>query len=336
MPRVSVIIPAYRAETFLGPTLESVLAQTLGEIECIVVDDGSDDGTRGVAEEYARRDRRVRTLSQPNAGPSAARNRGFAAADRSVEHVIFLDADDIWEPDALELLARALHEDSVAVGAHGIVRFVDADGRLFEPGQAERRTRTRLQLVGGRLVRCPPEAPTTFGVLILRDILFTPGNLLVRRACVDRIGGFDPTLHGNEDWDFALRLAAIGHLAFRDAPVLRYRKHPAAKSRGGTPPRSSSASASSSCASCGDRHASATSSGSACGPWTGEWTRWRAGSTSATRGRACMSDGGAGRQDSPKRHSQAALGRPCDPSWAAHRSWPPDARSSCGCELAGP
>ena len=96
--------------------------------------------------------------------------------------MIFLDADDIWEPDALELLAGALHEDSVAVGAHGTVRFVDADGRLFEPGQAERRTRTRLQLVDGRLMRCPPEAPTTFGVLILRYILLTPGNLLVRRA----------------------------------------------------------------------------------------------------------------------------------------------------------
>lgn len=84
--------------------------------------------------------------------------------------------------------------------------------------------------MNGRIERCPAGAPTTFGVLILLDILLTPGNLVARRELVDRLGGYDPLLVANGDWDFALRLAATGHLAFVDRPVLRYRKHGAGMS----------------------------------------------------------------------------------------------------------
>jgi glycosyltransferase involved in cell wall biosynthesis len=232
MASISVVIPAYRAEPFLAQTLESVLSQTIADLECIVVDDGSDDGTRDIMADYARRDSRVCAIHQPNSGPSVARNRGFAARDGSAQFVSFLDADDVWEPDALELLTGALRADPSAAGAHGVARFIGAGGELVEPGQAERRTRNRLALLDGRIVKCAPGAPTTFGVLILRDILLTPGNLVVRAELVERIGGFDPQFHGNEDWDFALRLTAVAHLAFLDRPVLRYRKHAAAMSQG--------------------------------------------------------------------------------------------------------
>jgi glycosyltransferase involved in cell wall biosynthesis len=229
-----VIIPAHRAERFLPNTLDSVLAQTVSDLECIVVDDGSDDGTLDVMADYVRSDARVRAIQQANSGPSVARNRGFAEADGSSQYVSFLDADDMWEPNALEVLITALERDSDAAGAHGVARFIDADGNLFEHGQAEQRTRNRLGLVNRRIVSCPAGAPTTFSVLILRDILLTPGNLLVRRELVARVGGFDPALHGNEDWDFALRLAAVAQLAFVDMPILRYRKHPEAMSQGPT------------------------------------------------------------------------------------------------------
>jgi glycosyltransferase involved in cell wall biosynthesis len=232
LPLVSVIVPAYRAERFLAEALDSVLAQTVSDLECIVVDDGSDDGTHAVAADYAGSDSRVRAIQQVNSGPSAARNRGFTAADPSSEYVSFLDADDVWEPDALELLIRALREDRAAAGAHGLARFIDAGGGWYDRGQAEQRTRSRLGLADGRIVAVAPSAPSTFSILILRDILLTPGNLLVRRVLVERLGGFDPALHGNEDWDFALRLTAIAHLAFVDRPILRYRKHPEAMSQG--------------------------------------------------------------------------------------------------------
>jgi glycosyltransferase involved in cell wall biosynthesis len=221
-----VIIPAYRAEKFLAETLDSVLAQTVSDLECIVVDDGSDDGTSAVIDEYARSDTRVRGLHQPNAGPSVARNTGLAACAASAEYVVFLDADDIWEVNAVELLIGALEADPAAGGAHGLARFIDGMGAFLAAGDAECRTRTRLQVVNGRIVSCPVEAPTTFAALLFRYMPLTPGNLLARRELVARIGGFDPALHGNEDWDVALRLSVLAHLAFVNRPVIRHRRHP--------------------------------------------------------------------------------------------------------------
>ena len=103
-------------------------------------------------------------------------------------------------------------------------------GRPVRAGNRRASYRERLRLVNGRIERCPAGAPTTFGALILLDILLTPGNLVARREVVDRLGGVDPLLLANGHWDFALRLAATGYLAFVDRPVLRYRKHGAGMS----------------------------------------------------------------------------------------------------------
>ncbi|HUC07767.1 MAG TPA: glycosyltransferase family A protein, partial [Solirubrobacterales bacterium] len=96
-PLVSVVIPAFDAERFLGESIESVLAQTYAPLETIVVDDGSNDGTVAVASAYSE----VTVIEQANAGPSAARNRGFAAS--SGDFIAFQDADDLMTPDKLEV-----------------------------------------------------------------------------------------------------------------------------------------------------------------------------------------------------------------------------------------
>ena len=92
---VSVIIPAYNAEAFIGDAIESVCRQSFGAEEILVVDDGSRDGTAGRAGSYPR----VRVIRQENAGVSAARNRGIREA--SCPLVAFLDADDAWREDKL-------------------------------------------------------------------------------------------------------------------------------------------------------------------------------------------------------------------------------------------
>src|ERR1044071_9784434 len=104
-PTVSVVIPAYNAERYLGEAIESVLAQTYAPLETIVVDDGSSDGTAAVARSHPG----VTLISQENAGPAAARNRGFAASRG--ELIAFHDADDLMTPDKLavqvgEMLAK--------------------------------------------------------------------------------------------------------------------------------------------------------------------------------------------------------------------------------------
>lgn len=114
-PKVSVIIPCYNARKYLGQCLQSVLAQTLRDIEIICVDDGSSDGTMDILRAYADSDARVRVIAQQNAGAGAARNNGLRHA--SGEYLSFLDADDFFEPDMLEkaVAAADLHQADYVV-----------------------------------------------------------------------------------------------------------------------------------------------------------------------------------------------------------------------------
>ena len=101
MPKVSVVIPVYNAEKYLRECLDSIVNQTFTDIEVICVDDGSTDDSISILEEYANVDNRFVILRQNNSGPSKARNCGWDIAKS--EYVAFLDADDVWHPQKLEL-----------------------------------------------------------------------------------------------------------------------------------------------------------------------------------------------------------------------------------------
>ncbi|MBZ0105884.1 MAG: glycosyltransferase [Sulfuricella denitrificans] len=103
--RVSVVVPVFNAENFLATAIGSVKGQTIPDWELVLVDDGSSDKSAQVCEQYAREDARIRLFSQPNRGPSAARNMGVRVAKG--EFVFFMDADDYIFPDALENLLAA-------------------------------------------------------------------------------------------------------------------------------------------------------------------------------------------------------------------------------------
>ena len=118
IPKVSVILPCYNGEKYLNQCIDSILNQTLENLELICVDDGSTDGTIRILEEYRKADSRVRILTQTNAGAGAARNNGMRQARG--EYLSFLDADDFFEPDMLEsaVLAAEQHRaDYVVFGA---------------------------------------------------------------------------------------------------------------------------------------------------------------------------------------------------------------------------
>lgn len=111
MNLISVIIPAYNVEEYLARCLDSVLAQTHRELEILVINDGSTDGTAAIADAYAARDSRVKPIHQANAGLVAVRDRGIGLASGS--YVSFIDGDDEIEPDMLErLLANAQKHDA--------------------------------------------------------------------------------------------------------------------------------------------------------------------------------------------------------------------------------
>ncbi len=128
-PVVSVIIPVYNAEKFLRKCLDSVLAQTLENIEIICIDDGSGDSSPAILSDYAHKDARLRVIRQENRGAGAARNRGLAEAKGM--YLSFLDADDFFEKDMLHLAVQTLEKQKSDYVVFGCDRYLDTD-RKFE------------------------------------------------------------------------------------------------------------------------------------------------------------------------------------------------------------
>lgn len=125
---VSIIVPVYNAGEYLAPCTESLTAQTYRDLEIILVDDGSTDGSGALCDEFARRDSRIRVIHQKNAGVSAARNAGLAVA--SGAYLTFVDADDGLVPHGLETALRYLRENDADVVTYGWNRHFVEEGRI--------------------------------------------------------------------------------------------------------------------------------------------------------------------------------------------------------------
>ena len=224
--RVSVVIPAFNRENFLARTLDSVLAQTLRDWELVVSDDGSTDGTRNVADRYQHEDARIRVVSGPNGGVAAARNRGLAATDPATSFVAFLDSDDLWEPDTLEVLVGWLdsHGDHIAV--YGRAACIDDEDQFIPGDDLPARMRERQRVRSGELVSIGVDEPITFAAMVAHNWIVTPGLCIVRRPVIEQVGAFDSAVDPADDWDLNIRMSRIGDIGFIDRRVLRWRRHP--------------------------------------------------------------------------------------------------------------
>ena len=129
LPRVTVVVPVYDVERWLPESLDSVLGQSGVDLEVVVVDDGSPDGSGAIADGYAARDHRVRVLHVPNGGLGSARNVGTEGV--TGDYLGFLDSDDVLPPGALATLATTLEESGSDFVTGSIVRW-ESDG-LHEP-----------------------------------------------------------------------------------------------------------------------------------------------------------------------------------------------------------
>lgn len=196
-PLISIVTPAYDVAPFIGDAVASARAQDETRWEMIIVDDGSRDGTALAAERAAEGDPRIRILRQANAGVSAARMAGIAAA--SGDSLLFLDADDWLAPDALARLSGALRAAPDAVAAYGPWAAVAETARPGDPP---------LRLKAG-----PYPAGDILRRLLVENLLANGGHLLARRSAFDAAGGFRPTLRYGEDWECWIRLALQGPFA---------------------------------------------------------------------------------------------------------------------------
>lgn len=192
-PLVSVIIPAFNAEAFIAQTLDSVLAQTYQNFEAWVIDDGSWDQTAAIVEQFIQQDQRIRLLRQANAGVAAARNLGIQYAQG--DYIAPLDADDIWYPQKLEKQVQHLLEAGPQVGlVYAWSVHIDAEGHLT-----------------GGVNTCFWEG-NIYLAMAYRNFLGHASAPLIRRTCLDRVGGYRCELkalnaQGCEDRDLYLRIA---------------------------------------------------------------------------------------------------------------------------------
>jgi len=174
--RVSVIVPLYNKAPYVRRALDSIGAQTLSDLEAIVVDDGSTDGSAEIAEAYT--DPRFRIIKQANAGPGAARNRGLAEARGPL--AAFLDADDFWQPKYLETGAGVL-ESFPEAGAFSCVYREDPGGVSTERMWRERGIEPGLQRI----------APQSRAKLLTYMASFMyPSSTMIRTQTALELGGF--------------------------------------------------------------------------------------------------------------------------------------------------
>ncbi len=224
MSAVSIIIPAYNAEKYLAATLDSVLAQTFADWECVIVDDGSTDRTGAIADAYTEQDPRIRAVHQANMHTASARNTGITASNPEYPYVAFLDNDDIWEPDALAVFSDTLDQHPEAVGVHGVARYINSEGEPFRIGEQEALCHRRHRFQDNRAVLISPNEPTDLATLAVHNCIVCC-TVMVRRSILLKTGLFDRDIRGCDDYNMWLRMSHYGPFIFVDRMVGGYRWH---------------------------------------------------------------------------------------------------------------
>ena len=200
-PQVSVVVPTYNYGDHIGNAVDSVLAQSYGNVEIIVVDDGSNDDTRQRLEKYGDR---IRYVYQTNAGLSSARNRGISLSNG--ELIALLDSDDAFHPEKLRLqvLFMAMHPD---------VGLVGTDSFSKEPISWPELPIVELDNFA---------EPVTLDQIVIKS-RFAPSSVLFRRECLKRAGWFATELKSVEDRDMWIRVASRDRIATIHMPLTWYR-----------------------------------------------------------------------------------------------------------------
>jgi glycosyltransferase involved in cell wall biosynthesis len=207
MKLVSIIIPTFNRCEYIIDAIESVFDQTYTDYEIIIVDDGSTDETQEKLKPFQNK---IRYIYQENLGPAYARNRGIY--ESSGDYIAFLDSDDIWLPDKLEL-QTALLKTKREVG----LVYSDAYRMYGSTGTIEKDT---------EFVRLRPYSGWIFEKLFLDNFIHT-STAIVRRECLDKIGIFDEKTNfvPAEDYDLWLRIATKYEFDYVDRPLVKYRDH---------------------------------------------------------------------------------------------------------------
>jgi glycosyltransferase involved in cell wall biosynthesis len=201
-PKVSIVIPVYNREKYLGIAVDSVLRQTYTDWELIISDDGSIDGSLDLAHNFALHDSRIRVLTAEHKGAVHALIAGFSAA--TGELIGQLDSDDLLEPEAIELTVKALDERPEWGMVYTNYRDVDEQGQLTRVGWRCSVPYSRVGIL------------TTFMTFHFR---------LIRKSIYQEVGGFDANFDRIEDYELCMRLSEMTQIGKIDEFLYQYRHH---------------------------------------------------------------------------------------------------------------
>jgi glycosyltransferase involved in cell wall biosynthesis len=205
IPTISVVLPVYNAASYLAAAVSSILGQTFGDFELIAIDDGSTDGSAQIIEQMMRQDARIQIISRPNTGIVGALNDGVARAQG--EFIARMDADDIARPHRFERQLGFLRDTPGCVAVGSALLLMDSDGDAIG---VQHWALTHEEIDKLLLTGCSGLAHPA---------------AMIRRAALQRVGGYRTEYEWIEDKDLWLRLAEIGRLANLREPLLQYRIH---------------------------------------------------------------------------------------------------------------
>lgn len=205
-PAVSVLMTVYNGRQYLAQAVESVLSQTFGDFEFIVIDDGSTDGSTDVLRDFTARDGRIRLISRRNTGMTRALNEGIGVAQG--RYIARMDADDICLPERFDRQVAYLdaHPDCVLLGSQ--VLLIDPDGDPLGPKHNTAYTHEDIE-----------------HSLLDKGWPMVHPAVMIRTQALRAIGGYDERWPTNQDHDLFTRLAEVGRVANLPEVLLRYRQH---------------------------------------------------------------------------------------------------------------
>ena len=202
-PKISVVLPAYNAERFLSEAIDSILCQTYANFELLAIDDGSSDGTKQLVEKYAKMDPRVRLVcNESNLGLIKTLNKGLIMAKG--EYIARMDADDISLPERFEQQVRFL-DSNPDVGLLGSMFYV-----IDSKGKKE-------------YIHYHPTSDNLIRWRLLFGNAFCHSAVMMRRSCVEKVGGYGTFLHV-EDLEFWSRLLQVTKASNLPIPLVKWRR----------------------------------------------------------------------------------------------------------------
>ena len=198
---VSVVIPCYNTARFIKKTIESVLQQTYPHIEIIIVDDGSDDETPSILKSF-NNNPKVKTIRQVNSGAASARNRGISMA--TGPFIAFLDSDDLWLPNKLELQISLFQNPDVHIVYSDRENIDESDNKI----SCRKLTHYRGRKLSGQL---------------LFENFIPMSSAIIRKEVFQKVKSFDITLSRSEDIDFWLKASVYFGIDYVDKALVLHR-----------------------------------------------------------------------------------------------------------------